>query len=211
MPSQDPVKQNASSPRRTQADRRHDAEQRLLESGVQVVAQKGVAGMTLNEVGELAGYSRSLVAHHYGNKEQFLGALARYVHQRYQDVRNQAPATEPGLDRLLGSVALYMRTPGSHGRAVYAMLSEATIFDGALQTYMREFTQLTINFYATQLRVAIENGEIRADIDAEVMAIFIVGMLRGTAMQYLLDPQQFPIEKVHNTLLDSVRRMLGTA
>ncbi|ABM59568.1 TetR/AcrR family transcriptional regulator [Verminephrobacter eiseniae] len=209
MSAQTPSKRNTQSSRRTQADRRQDAEQRLLESGLKVIAQKGVAGMTLNEVGAIAGYSRSLVAYHYDNKEQFLGALAHYVRQRIQEVRDQRPSAEPGLPRLLGSIAQYMRTPSSHGRAIYAMLNEAMIFDGNLQVYMREFTQLTINTYATQLRMAIEKGKISADIDAETTAIVIVGMLRGTAMQYLLDPERFPMEKITSTMLDSVRRMLG--
>lgn len=199
------------SARRTQADRRHDAEQRLLESGLQVIGQKGVAGMTLNEVGALAGYSRGLVAHHYGNKEQFLAALAHYVRQRILEVREQTSVLEPGLNSLLGNIAQYMRTPDSHGRAIYAMLNEAMIFDGSLRECMQTFTRLTVDGYKTELRIAIEKGEIRADIDLETTAIFIVGLLRGTAMQHLLAPQDFPIDQVRTKLLDTVRRMLGAS
>src|SRR6218665_4105412 len=78
-----------------------------------------------------------------------------------------------------------------------------------LRVAVSNFTQLTINTYATQLRMAIEKGKISADIDAETTAFVIVGMLRGTAMQYLLDPERFPMEKITSTMLDSVRRMLG--
>jgi len=63
--------------RRTQHERREEAGRRILDSAMALVSEKGVAGMTLNEAGERAGYSRGLPAHHYGNKEGLLVAADR--------------------------------------------------------------------------------------------------------------------------------------
>jgi len=66
----------ARSPRRTQAARREEAERRLLEAALGVVARRGSVRMTLAEVGEAAGYSRGLPAHRFGSKAGLLRARA---------------------------------------------------------------------------------------------------------------------------------------
>ena len=47
----------------------------MLQAAVEILAAKGFAGLTLNDVGEAAGFSRGLPAHYYGTKEQMVGFL----------------------------------------------------------------------------------------------------------------------------------------
>ena len=46
--------------RRSQAQRRDEAERRLLSAAVRLVGERGLERITLAEVGEAAGYSRGL-------------------------------------------------------------------------------------------------------------------------------------------------------
>jgi AcrR family transcriptional regulator len=55
-----------SSPRRTQEERRVEAERRLLRAAAELVGEIGPARLTLANVGERAGYSRGLATHHFG-------------------------------------------------------------------------------------------------------------------------------------------------
>ena len=68
-----------SPTRRSQDQRRGEAEQRMLDAGVRLLALNGPEKLTLTEVGKSAGYSRGLPAHHFGSREQFLKALASHV------------------------------------------------------------------------------------------------------------------------------------
>lgn len=194
--------------RRTQVERRQDAERKLLEAGLELIAQKGVHGMTLSEVGERAGYSRGLVAHHFGNKDGFLRALAHFIRRRFQAAQQKAPPSTPGLALLLASVDLYVSRTGSDSQAVNAMLTEAIVFGGPLLQDMRAFTAATTAFYAEQIRIGIARGEIRADVDADTQAVMLLGMLRGAAAQYLLEPQRVSMKKLRAEVAASVRRAL---
>src|SRR5690606_32978246 len=69
--------------RRTQAERREEAEQRILEAALEIVARRGSVRMTLAEVGEAAGYSRGLPAQRFGNKAGLLRALAASIGTRF--------------------------------------------------------------------------------------------------------------------------------
>lgn len=197
-----------SAPRRTQVERRQDAERRLLEAGLELIARRGVHGMTLSEVGEHAGYSRGLVAHHFGNKDGFLRALALHIRQRFLAAQQRMPPVAPGLARLLASVDLYVSRTGHDSQAVNVMLTEAIVFGGPLLQDMRGFTASTTAFYAEQIRIGIAQGEIRADVDPDTMAVMILGMLRGAAAQVLLDPQRVSMKKLRDEVAGALRRAL---
>lgn len=46
------------------------------------------------------------------------------------------------------------------------------------------------------LHEALAIGEIDPSIDTQAMAILLVGMLRGVAMQYCVNPKAFEIEVI---------------
>lgn len=170
--------------RRTQGERRADAERRLLESAVELLAEKGVAGTTLSEVGERAGYSRGLVAHHYGNKENFLRAVANHIRVNF---RSKLPAGSlQGLDTLMESVNLFYSGKAGTFAAMQALLAEAIMNDGPLREDMQVFTRETIDMLSGNIRRGVELGQIRADVDPDAAACLILGQLRGIGSMSLL-------------------------
>lgn len=203
-----PPRTSTASPpkRRTQTERKQDAEQRLLESAIELIGQKGVNGMTLSDVGEMAGYSRGLVTHHYGSREAFLRVVAQSLRQRFIDAEQQTHH-EPGLDALIANVEVYLLGTGPTSRAVNVMLTEAIVGGGSLLEDMRAFTATSRKFFANQIRFGIERGEIRDDVDPEAQAVMILGMLRGVAAQALLD-DKVQKSKLRAEIVATIRRML---
>src|SRR6516164_343564 len=70
--------------RRTQAERRSEAEQGLLDAALRLFARKGVETTTLAEIGDAAGYSRGLANHHFGSKAALVERLAERSRARFQ-------------------------------------------------------------------------------------------------------------------------------
>jgi AcrR family transcriptional regulator len=204
-PDQEPAREPAR--RRTQVERRQDAEERLVASAIDLIGRKGVRALTLSEVGECAGYSRGLVTHHYGSREAFLGVVAQHLRQRFVD-SEQVFQREPGLAALLASVEIYLTGRHAIGRAMNVMLTEGMVSGGKLLENMREFTQTSRTFFAHHIRLGMERGEIRSDIDADAHAVMILGLLRGVASQVLLDPERVQVEALLPDVLAGVRRML---
>ena len=93
--------------RRTQTERREEAERRLLAAALEIVARRGSVRMTRAEVGEAAGYSRGLPAHRFGSKAGLVHALAGYIGERFGQQRERGPKPEPGLAAILGNIHFY--------------------------------------------------------------------------------------------------------
>ena len=57
---------SAPTARRTQAERRAESDDRLLEAAAAIIAEEGYMAATLERVGERAGFSRGLASRKYG-------------------------------------------------------------------------------------------------------------------------------------------------
>ena len=131
------------SPHRTQQERREEAELRLLEAARQIIARKGWVGMTLAEVGEAAGFSRGLAAHHFGSKSMLLRAVAAYINQTFlREIQSSMPQQE-GVHALLGFVDGYLKRSDpqwTNTRALLMMMVEATAEDSETGEGLRPAT-----------------------------------------------------------------------
>ena len=61
--------------RRTQQERSAESAQRLLDAAIELIAEKGFDRTTAAEIGERAGYSRSMVRARYGSKDALLESI----------------------------------------------------------------------------------------------------------------------------------------
>ncbi|MCY1279042.1 HTH-type transcriptional regulator BetI [compost metagenome] len=205
----------AASQRRTQTERRAEAEQRLLEAARQIVARKGWVGMTLAEVGEAAGYSRGLAAHHFGNKAGLLRALAGFVNGHFMALLDaELPRRRPGLDTVKGFVSVYLgRSEGNwtNTRALLALMAEAVTEDSETAQILGEYNHSVRDYLADHIRAAVSAGEVRADVEPQASATLILGALRGMMLQVLLDPQVVDLRVLQQQLLAFIDVALAPA
>jgi AcrR family transcriptional regulator len=197
--------------RRSQAQRRDAAEQRLLEAAVGLVAERGLERITLTEVGEAAGYSRGLPRHYFGGKEGLVVALASHLIDTFGRALERNEHHRPGLERLLGTLAFYLdsaaKTP-SATRALFVVLGEGLsnplVSDRLAQLNARSVKGIELN-----LRAAMAAGEVSADIDAKTRAVLILAGLRGAVGLWLLAPDAIDLGAVRDEFVASLRRSLA--
>jgi AcrR family transcriptional regulator len=200
----------AAKRRRTQHERRAEAERRVLDSALDLVVEKGVVRMTLGEVGERAGYSRGLPAHHYGNKEGLLKALIVHIVDDFRDARLEANM-QPGLDSVLGTMRMYLDRSGNRDRGLLAMhvlFSDVFVSGGELATELEAFTDSTLAHFRKEIRTGIRRGEIREDVDAAAQAAVILGMLRGVSAQFYLGAPSKNWKRTRDVALHAVEQEL---
>ena len=94
--------------RRTQQERRDQAETALINAAAELVVEEGVHSLTLARVGQRAAYSRGLVTHYFGSKQALIERLARATQSGFVPGLGGTP---PGLDRLLRLIDGYIEPP----------------------------------------------------------------------------------------------------
>ena len=200
----------ADPPRQTQAERRETAERAILEAAVTIVAEKGLEELTLNECGELAGYSRALPAHYFKTKSALLEALADHIMAGYTERLRTAPMASEGLERLCDVIIFCINDAVDNPTAVKAY---QTIIAGGLNRpelhpTVERMTRQSIDDLAGLIREGRTSGEIRADARPRAEAAIILASLRGVLFQWLISPDHVSLSRMRDTLVTNVRRML---
>lgn len=196
---------------RTQAARREAAEQRLLDAAIRLIAERGIKGTTLGDVGEAAGYSSGLTAHHYKTKEGLLRAVTAEIHRRFRQSLAGVASSEAGLERLLATVDIYLAVKDSRSaRALALIQKEALTEQSEYRGVLRKFNRQSIDAIAAQIRAGIDKGEIHSNVNALAEATLILAALRGARTQWLQASDKVDLPKVAKELKNHLRRSLAT-
>lgn len=198
-------------PRRSHSERREEAEQRMVEAAVRIVAERGLQDLTLAECGEAAGYSRGLAAHYFGSKEALITAIATRIVRNYTKQLRSSGRGLSGLTGLLQTISFYIES-GSKNltwlRAFQAVLGSA-LTHPPLAVAIAQLNRDSINGFATMIGNAIERGEIRADVNPKAQATLILASLRGVLALWLLDAEHVDLDAARKEMLANLRRCLA--
>ncbi len=174
--------------RRTQAQRRDAARIAILETAIHLLADGGYGNMTLADLGERAGYSRSLATHYFGSKPKLLAAIIDHV------LRESPPAALDdnvrGAERIEAEIiGLFdgLTANPSAARAYIVIAHEAAT---SLRELLPVIHQQNIAFRGrieSALSEGIELETIRAGLDPASVSIAVMAMIRGITWEWFTD------------------------
>ncbi|WP_123024219.1 TetR/AcrR family transcriptional regulator [Mycolicibacterium stellerae] len=178
---------------RTQEVRRAEAEQRLVTAAAEMVGEVGPARVTLANVGERAGYSRGLATHHFGSKGALMQRLVEAVTHQFREAMFDQGESGDATTELRTLIAIYFDVVTDLqpvNRARLALWADAVANpDDETRSRMvaadREFREEI----EKRINRAASAGEIPGSIDAHGLATVTIAMLRGVALQSLIDDQ----------------------
>jgi len=199
--------QEVQAARRTQAERRDGARQRVLEAATALVAAHGSRGVSLAAVGEAAGYSRGIVHHHFGSKAKLLEELIKYT-QTFDVPADSAT----GLSRLTDFVRTYlggMRDRSPRSEAFLKLWTESAGAEPSLAPLFAERDAQFRDVLAQHITDGIDDGSIRSDVEPQTAAVAIIGLLRGTALMAFSTARDMSAANLAVVATDGVERSLA--
>jgi len=199
MPDQPPV-------RRTQQERREKTERKVIAAATALIAEHGSRALTLAEVGEAAGYSRGIVSHHFGSRENLLRAVMREA--QVFDLPEPGGSAREWLAKMVRAYLENVARPRPAPRAFLMMWGEALAADPVLMPLYAEQDIRFRHLLADKVRAGIGDGSVRADADPEAMAVSLLGLLRGIALQLISTPPPAGVSAIIDEAEQATRRAL---
>jgi AcrR family transcriptional regulator len=199
---------SVTTERRTQQQRRDQAETALLNAAAELVVEEGVHSLTLARVGERARYSRGLVTHYFGSKQALLQRLARATQTGFVPGLDDVP---PGFDRLLRLIDGYIGSLGQlrmMNRAFLLLWAEAATASDLAQIF-RERDEAFRADLREDVAAGIADGAVRPDVAADDVAVAVLGQLRGIGLQRLVDSPAVDTERLRRSVSEHWRRALA--
>jgi AcrR family transcriptional regulator len=194
--SNQPPSERGEKPRRrrTQRERTEASAQRLLDAAIELIAEKGFDRTTVAEIGERAGYSRSMVRARYGSKE----ALLESIFGSELD-RRLMPSSDSGLTGLpwvlarVDHVSSLLEGERELMRAFCVMSLEAGVGIASLRTWYTAWLAEYERQLAHHLRAGQRAGTVRAEIDADAEAGHFVLTGLGLIFRWTLSREEYDL------------------
>jgi AcrR family transcriptional regulator len=202
----------AQPERRTQAERRADSERRLLHASAELIVERGLEQTSLADIGRRAGASHAAVNHRFGSKDEQVDRLIEQAAERYAATARVRLRGRRGLEALMELCRLYLDLvddPDPIGRVHVVLWSEAVAHAAERRAAHLDWDRRLRAFIETLLADAVAEGTVDPDLPVAQAAISVVGVLRGIAMQLLLDPDRTDLRDAQATLELMLRDALG--
>ncbi|MDI1264903.1 MAG: TetR/AcrR family transcriptional regulator [bacterium] len=193
--------------RRTQAERREEAERAILDAATRIVAAKGLDELTLADAGEAAGYSRGLPSHYFGSKAELLSAIAEYIREWFFNGLRDGSSRRPGLGNLIAAVEFYFDACTSDPvmwRTLHTLRAGA-LHKPSLAVTVARLNRDSARAIEVDIRAGMQNGEIRRDIDAAAYSVLTLAAAHGAISQWLVDPDHIDLPALRAAFIATLR------
>lgn len=171
----------------TNIERTNQSDKRMLASAVALILKRGTEKTTLKDVGENAGYSRSLAGYRFGSKSSLFAFVLTKLHYYWLFYLKEATAGKVGLSAISACSEIHFQVLDKNYdnvKAFYILWFEA-LGDGA------DLNDIVININ-TERRESVKQwivndvSLIKSHKDALILATQYNNMINGIVYQYLL-------------------------
>jgi AcrR family transcriptional regulator len=201
------VTDTASETPRRGRPRSEKAKQAILTAAIELMLERGLRAMSMDDVAERAGVSKATIYRWWGSKELLaLDALATAW-------ASPVPAAQRDTGSLRGDLLARFRpwlrqlNEQPFGRVVAGLLAEAQTDPEFAKLYLEHFVQPRRDATRALLVRAIERGEIAAGTDLEVT----LDLLYGPIYHRLLHGHAPLTDRFVQQIVDAVLKAISSA
>ncbi|MGQ9724304.1 MAG: TetR/AcrR family transcriptional regulator [Tepidimonas sp.] len=153
----------------------------IIDAALRLASQVGLGGLSIGAIAELMQMSKSGVFAHFGSREELQISVVREYHERFErEVFRPALSAPRGLPRLRALFDNWVRQTSLEIDSDCIYISGAVEFDDRPGP-VRDALVDTVNTWQAAvrraIRIAIDEGHLRADADPAQIAFEIHGLI----------------------------------
>lgn len=183
---------------------------KIIESGVQTLHERGYSGAGVREITADAGVPQGCFTNHFRSKEAFVAVILDCYHARTQAIMDRTLRDEslPAVARMrayFDEITQWLEAAGwRYGCLVGNLSLEMPEHSEVLRGHLIAVCQSLTDAFADVVRIGQGQGEIRPDLDADAVATFLLASWEGAMMRMKVDRSPQPIEKFKQVLFATV-------
>jgi AcrR family transcriptional regulator len=189
-----------------------DKAARIVEAMRISVAARGIAGATFDHVAREAGVSRGLLHYYFATKERLLVEVVRRECdvriERLEDAVGAAQDAESVLAALVRSFEEEFLGEGQTAVVMFYEMMTLAQRNAEISAELAELGRRTREHMAAALRAKAQDGVLRLNADADVLAIFLFALADGVTVRKLSEPD-LDIAPVVGQAVAAVRAVLS--
>jgi AcrR family transcriptional regulator len=156
--------------------------QQIIEAATQLFVRKGFYGTSIADLARAVGLTKGALYHHFENKDAIFFAVIETVRSTWHEaVVRDVLKVKDAPSRMAVLIDAHSRLVSENKTLCLVLNGLITEMEGVnpafLTALLEIYTELA-NFIGLIVKKGQEAGQVRPDLDAELIAISVVGMLR---------------------------------
>ncbi|MGO8874043.1 MAG: TetR/AcrR family transcriptional regulator [Acidimicrobiales bacterium] len=186
-----------------------ETRQRIVEAASDLMVERGVAAVSLDEVGRVTSTSKSQMYHYFSSKDELVVAVVICVRDRILASQGDLLVTVESVNDLQGwadsIVAFQRQAPQWSGCPLGTLASELIGESGAGRLDISEAFDSWQLLLADALGRLRDSGRLRADADPERLAMATLASLQGGLLMSKALHDETPLAVALDAALDHLR------
>jgi len=182
----------------------------IMEKGLELFSEQGVAVTRLSDIAREAGFTRGAIYWHFKNKWDLFEAICEYYSQPFKQLSDASLSDQEQdplgkLRQLLVGLLSKIECDPSFRRMMVMFIREsAGICVGEISDPVAQFMQYQHRRRLSVIRNAIKRGQLPASIDPEAASWLIKAMVDGYITSWLQRSDYFSISSNADVFVDTV-------
>jgi AcrR family transcriptional regulator len=185
--------------------RREATRQKLYEAAVTLIAEQGFSATTVDEIAERAGVAKGTVYYNFASKSVLFEELLRHgvqllsasLREAAERTARQGGSKVDALDAMIRAGLVFIQAYPSFTQLYVAELWRT---NRAWQSTLMVVRQEAVAVVEGVLREGVENGEFSDEIDIQLSAAALVGMVLVAALDWQAFQPERSLDDVHAAL-----------
>ncbi|NLF42836.1 MAG: TetR/AcrR family transcriptional regulator [Bacteroidales bacterium] len=187
-----------------------ERQQEIISTALDLIREKGIQGLTIKNLSKRLGITEPAIYRHFENKIQILVALLDLLKANTSSIFNaELNSDEPAVRKVERLFENHFKSFAGMPSLASVVFSEE-IFRNEKQLIGKISEVIEFNNQAllTILKQGQQKNEIRDDIGAEHLVIFIMGSLRLFVKKWQFSNFSFNLEREGGNLIESVKLLI---
>lgn len=184
--------------------RRAETHERIFRAALELFAERGVAGTTVEDITEAADVGKGTFFNYFPSKEHVLAAFGEMQAAKARAVFSEARPDEPLQQVFQRLVRALAEEPGQSPALVRSLVG-AFLSSEQVRHLMRRNLARALRFQTAMIAAAQKRGQVRSDQNPALIARFLLQNWFGTLVLWTL----FPSEPLDQRLDEVLNMMLA--
>jgi len=164
---------------------RNDKQKQIMRVVEKLATNRRFHEITLDEVAEAAGVGKGTIYHYFADKDDLFFQVATSGFEELCELlKRTVPCDTSFTEKLLNACKQITKFFAARRQLLQMMQTEANLAywrKGKIRQRWLDKRKMLVNALADIFREGVAEGVVRSDISAEVMATFLLGLLRTRA------------------------------
>ena len=182
----------------------------ILDAAEQLFVKQGVSGTTLQHIATGAGVTRGAIYWHFLDKGAMFNAMMERVKMPLEAARqlldeaNAADPLESLREHMLCVFRVTVEDPQARRVFEIATLKMEFVDElNAVRERRKQNQELWMARTEARVRDGIASGQVKADVDAQAVALGLWAIMDGLLRTWLLDQQAFDLMKLGTQIVET--------